>query len=75
MRNFFIWGSLIIAPLLHLSYCKIFPKLIPELTKKGALKKVVLDQLFIAPLLMVLFYPTMNILDGKTLKDSFEELK
>ena len=42
-RTFFLWGAVVIAPFLHLAYAKVFPYLVPELTKVGAMKKLVLD--------------------------------
>ena len=66
MKSFFLWGSIIIAPILHFSYAKIFPIIVPELTKKGALKKLVLDRVFVAPILMLLFYPAINLFEGNS---------
>ena len=66
MKSFFLWGSIVIAPILQFSYAKIFPIIIPELTKKGALKKLVLDRVFVAPILMLLFYPAINFFEGNS---------
>ena len=42
-RTFFLWGAVVVAPVLHLAYSKVFPYLVPELTKVGAVKKLVLN--------------------------------
>ena len=42
-RTFFLWGSVVIAPFLHVAYAKVFPYLVPELTTVGAMKKLALD--------------------------------
>jgi hypothetical protein len=36
-------GTFYVAPILHVSYSKILPYLVPELTATGALKKLAVD--------------------------------
>ncbi len=42
-KTFFIMGTFYVAPILHVSYSKILPYLVPEITATGALKKLALD--------------------------------
>ena len=42
-RTFFIMGTFFVAPILHVSYSKILPRLVPEVTPIGAIKKLALD--------------------------------
>jgi hypothetical protein len=60
-------GTFFIAPILHVSYSKILPYLVPEATAVGALKKLALDQLVAAPLILAFFYPAIYLVEGKSL--------
>lgn len=66
-QTFFIMGTFFVAPILHMSYSKILPYLVPEATAKGALKKLAIDQLVAAPIIILLFYPMINFVEGKPL--------
>ena len=74
-KTFFIMGTFYVAPILHVSYSKILPYLVPELTATGALKKLALDQLVAAPLIMLGFYPAINLVQGKSMASALEDLK
>lgn len=74
-KIFFIMGTLYVAPILHVSYSKILPALVPEATAVGALKKLALDQLVAAPLIILFFYPAINLVEGKPLSSAMTDLK
>jgi protein Mpv17 len=74
-KTFFIMGTLYVAPILHVSYSKILPALVPEATAVGALKKLALDQLVAAPLIILFFYPAINLVEGKPLSSAMTDLK
>jgi protein Mpv17 len=74
-KTFFIMGAFFIAPILHVSYSKILPSLVPEVSATGALKKLALDQLVAAPLIIAFFYPAINIVEGKPLSSALADLK
>jgi hypothetical protein len=68
-------GTFYVAPILHVSYSKILPSLVPELTATGALKKLAIDQLVAAPLIMLFFFPAINLVEGKPVSKAVEDLK
>ena len=70
MRTFFLWGALIVAPMLHISYTRLYPWLVPELTTKGAFKKLAIDQFGLAPVLMLMFYPSKNLFEGRPMSNA-----
>ncbi|CDW91795.1 mpv17 pmp22 family protein [Stylonychia lemnae] len=74
-KSFFLTGTFFIAPLLHLSYSIVLPRLVPELTTVGAIKKLALDQLVFAPVVVTMFYPVINFIEGKPFQQSIEDLK
>ena len=74
-KTFFMMGTLYVAPILHVSYSKILPALVPEVTAVGALKKLALDQLIAAPLIILFFYPAINLVEGKPLSSAITDLK
>ena len=74
-QTFFIMGTFFVAPILHTMYSKILPRLVPEVTSTGALKKLAIDQLVAAPLIIVLFYPAINFVEGKPFSHAVEDLK
>eukprot|EP00347_Sterkiella_histriomuscorum_P017585 403348773 len=74
-KTFFIMGTFFVAPLLHMSYSHILPRLVPEISATGAIKKLALDQLVFAPLVILLFYPAINIVEGRSLSNAVEDLK
>lgn len=73
-KTFFMMGTFYVAPILHMSYSKILPYLVPELTAAGALKKLALDQLVAAPLILLFFFPAINIVQGKQLSYAIEDI-
>lgn len=68
-------GTFFVAPLLHVNYSYILPRLVPEISAVGALKKLAIDQLIFAPLVILMFYPAINIVEGKSLSHAIEDLK
>jgi protein Mpv17 len=68
-------GTFFVAPILHVSYSKILPWLVPEVTAAGALKKLAVDQLIAAPLIILFFYPAINFVEGKPMSRAVEDLK
>jgi Mpv17 / PMP22 family len=68
-------GTFFVAPILHTLYSKILPRLVPELTSTGALKKLAIDQLCAAPLIILMFYPAINFVEGKPLSHAIDDLK
>ena len=74
-KTFFMMGTLYVAPILHVSYSKILPALVPEVTAVGALKKLAIDQLIAAPLIILFFYPAINLVEGKPLSSAITDLK
>lgn len=68
-------GTFYIAPILHVSYSKILPRLVPELTAVGAVKKLLIDQLVAAPLILLFFFPAINIVEGRSIGQAIEDLK
>ena len=42
-KTFFVMGTFYVAPILHVSYSKILPALVPEVSAVGAVKKLALD--------------------------------
>ncbi len=45
------------------------------MTTLGAMKKVVLDQMIIAPIIMLIFYPCMALFNGRPINDAIKDLK
>lgn len=74
-KTFFVMGTFYVAPILHVSYSKILPALVPEVSPVGAVKKLALDQLIAAPLIILFFYPAINLVEGKPLSSAISDLK
>jgi hypothetical protein len=74
-KTFFIIGTFYVAPILHVSYSKILPRLVPETTAIGAVKKLALDQLVAAPLILLFFFPVINVVEGRTIQHGIDDLK
>jgi protein Mpv17 len=74
-KTFFIMGTFYVAPILHVSYSKILPALVPEVSAVGAVKKLAIDQLIAAPLIILFFYPAINLVEGKPLSSAITDLK
>ncbi len=74
-KTFFVMGTFYVAPILHVSYSKILPALVPEVSAVGAVKKLALDQLIAAPLIILFFYPAINLVEGKPLSSAISDLK
>lgn len=68
-------GTFFVAPMLHFNYSYILPRIVPEVSAKGALTKLAVDQLLFAPFMIVLFYPIINMVEGKPLANAVEDLK
>ena len=77
IKRYAIWGTLIIPPIYQQWYNWLDAKF--QLCEKGPLnrkilaKKMVLDQFLLTPVIVVLFFITMNAMEGKP--DWFEECK
>jgi hypothetical protein len=74
-RTFFIIGTLYVAPILHVLYSRILPALVPELSTVGAIKKLLVDQLGASPLIMLGFYPAINLVEGRSMSHAIQDLK
>ena len=74
-RTFFIMGTFYVAPILHVMYSRVLPALVPEVTAVGAVKKLLIDQLGAAPLIMLGFFPAINFVEGKPFSQSVQDLK
>lgn len=74
-KTFFVMGTFYVAPILHVSYSKILPSLVPEVSAVGAVKKLAIDQLIAAPLIILFFYPAINLVEGKPLSSAISDLK
>lgn len=62
-----------LGPLNHFWYV-FLDKRLPGTALKTVAKKVLCDQLFMAPLCFSVFYPTMGLLEGKDLQGCWDEL-
>lgn len=65
-------GTIIYAPSLYYWY-KWLDKKFPGTAPKTIVKKMLIDQFTITPVLLVIFYVTMAIMEGQ--EDKFKELK
>ena len=59
-------GTFYVAPILHISYSKVLPWLVPETSAVGAIKKLAIDQLIAAPIILAFFFPIINVVEGRT---------
>ena len=64
-KTFFLMGTFFIAPILHVNYSYLLPYMVPNVTPMGAIQKLAIDQLIAAPLIMLIFYPVINVVEGK----------
>ena len=65
-RTFFVIGTFYVAPILHISYSKVLPWLVPETSAVGAIKKLAIDQLIAAPIILAFPFPIINVVEGRT---------
>ena len=68
-------GSFYIAPVFHVMYSKIYPFLIPNTNAISAVKKLILDQGFFAPVYIASFFPVVNFVSGNGFLNGIEDLK
>ena len=68
-------GTFYVAPILHVSYSKVLPYLVPEATAVGAVKKLAIDQLVAAPLILMFFFPVINLVEGRSVAHGVQDLK
>lgn len=64
----------ILGPLAH-GYYKFIDKKFPARNISTAIKKILIEQTFAAPPFIGIFFMSCGIIDGMTVKQSFEELK
>ncbi len=68
-------GAFFSAPILHIHFSKFLPMIAPKANALGCLKKLFVDQIVISPLFMVGWYSAISALDGKSVKQSTQDLK
>ena len=74
-RNFTLMGTFFSAPLLHLHFSKLLPWVSPQMSMRGCVKKLFVDQLIVAPLFMAGWFTAISFIDGKPFRKSMSDLK
>lgn len=72
--RFFVYGGFIVAPSLY-CWIRLASMMWPAQTLRSAIAKAVTEQISYTPLAMSLFYFSMSLLESKTVKESFAEVK
>ena len=69
-------GAFFIAPFLHFNYCYTLPYVAGSSTNHTiiALKKIIFDQLVLAPTYFFMFYHVVNKIDGKFFSHANDQL-
>eukprot|EP00347_Sterkiella_histriomuscorum_P004424 403360511 len=73
--TFFMIGTFYFAPLLHVWFTRFLPRLVQQKDMIGIVKKVAWHSTLFMPLLVLFFYPFANMIDGKTLQQTSNDLQ
>lgn len=71
--NFFLFGSLFVAPTLY-GWVKLTTAMWPHMNLKSGLTKAVVEQFSYGPAAGVSFFTIMSLLEGKTFKGACQEV-
>ncbi|CDW76742.1 peroxisomal membrane protein 2-like [Stylonychia lemnae] len=74
-KSFFLLNTLWMSPIYFVHYTKVLPYLVPVVTSTSVFKKLVVDQLMLAPLYILSFYPVMNFIEGISFDQSKKDIE